>query len=183
MFKHELEEAHALTFYGCFELVFLVIIKLLPSREIFQSCACDENKLSRLRGFLACTSGEYARSVTSIRLCECTSLLVARMFQVLRLWCHTDVHFSEYLELTLVMIMRAFVLLGVSNCACGEHRSFSHLENVSDMRLWYKQVLRFESVSCMRLLEYTSFPFSKVFQASAGGGHTSLCFDTSMLRV
>ena len=136
MFKHELEEAHALTFYGCFELVFLVIIKLLPSREIFQSCAYNENKLSRLRGFLACTSGEYARSVTSIRLCECTSLLVARMFQVLRLWCHTDVHFSEYL-----------------------------------------------GVPCMRLLEYTSFPFSEVFQASAGGGHTSLCFDTSLLRV
>ena len=51
------------------------------------------------------------------------------------------------------------------------------------MRLWYKQVLRFESVSCMRLLEYTNFPFSKVFQAGASGGHTSLCFDTSLLRV
>ena len=42
------------------------------------------------------------------------------------------------------------------------------------MRLWYKQVLCFESVSRMRLLKYTSFPFSKVFQASAGGGHASL---------
>ena len=31
--------------------------------------------------------------------------------------------------------------------------------------------LRFESVSCMRLLEYT-----EVFQADAGGGHTSLLF-------
>ena len=28
----------------------------------------------------------------------------------------------------------------------------------------------------MRLLKYTSFPFSKVFLAGAGGGHTSLLF-------
>ena len=44
------------------------------------------------------------------------------------------------------------------------------------MRLWRKQVLRFESVSCMRLLEYTSFPNFKVFPADAGGGHTSFFF-------
>ena len=43
----------------------------------------------------------------------------------LRLWCYTDVHFSECLELTLLMIMQAFVLWGVSNCAGGEHISFS----------------------------------------------------------
>ena len=28
----------------------------------------------------------------------------------------------------------------------------------------------------MRLSEYTSFPFSEVFQAGAGGGHVSLLF-------
>ena len=51
------------------------------------------------------------------------------------------------------------------------------------MRLWYKQVLRFESVSCTRLLEYTSFPFTNVFRAGAGGGHTQAFVSTRLCCV